>query len=574
MKAALILLWEQWRSMRVGIGLIALFLAAYALVWLWIGQLIVYLFAGNDQIMFGVAYLAAFGVLALSSLHESRHQLSFGFPRRMFALPVHTGTIIAVRFVYKIAVVGLAAAAAGWVCARFIDGVWSPVPGILLFVGLALAIETVTIFICAYGPGTGTIKFVPVLAVSSGGFYVLVQALGRNLAGGEPRPNEISPVDFAGAAGPIRRANPGISGDDLTEAVVAALARVPEIGWAPWWGGLAIIVFFGGVSYWALRGARSEIADDRVGEMYRRIPFRADASADRIHGSAMAAQRWLEWRRLTLWLPWVTSIVTLLLTLGIYRSLAEQESRAVVAVSCLLMGPAITAAVFGYLMTRTDRKYLFFVAGRPMNSAMLGRAKLWAGMRAVAVSYALMFFLYIVLMFGLFGETNFLYALTLDVALLADKGGASVAELLPITVASLVVAVAVTWSLLWLGRAVGVMVWLAGAAAMIGFRLDTRLTYQFGEDVWPPVVVIFVSAMALLLAVGCALAFAFSARKGFVSAKGLVIAAAIVGVLIVLTMPLRSWIGVDTPLVFVLYTLPLLPLIALPATIEWQRHRT
>lgn len=585
-----ILLWEQWRGTREGIGLVALFLVAYALALHWGDQLLLYIFSRNEHMTFGVAYLAAFGVLVLCFLHEGRHQLSFGFPRRMFALPVHTSILFATRFAYKIIAVGLAATAAGWLCILFIDPVWSPIPGLLLFVGLVLALETLSILICAYGPGGGTAKFLPILPLASFGFYPIICAMGRNLSAGEPRLGDIPPKVLSQAVSSIRRANPGILTEDIFDAVIVSRTTFPEIGLSPWYGTLALFLVFGSVSYWVLMRARSEIGEDLIGDALRRMIDRVDTRGDRTHASALAAQRWLEWRRLTHLLPWVTMVITLLLTLGLYRSQGDQESHAVVAVICLFIGPAIAAASFGYLITRFDQSYLFFVAGRPMSSAMLGRAKLWAGARAVAITYTLMCLLYSAFMFTLFREPDLLGVLASDIGLLVDKSG-TLSELLPITAASLLVAVIAIWSLLWLGRAIGVMVWTAGIAAMIGYqfdsrqifadtvvviayRFDSRLTYEVGTEFsWPPVLVIFVLTLTILMLAGCVIAFLFSARKGFVNKKGIVIAIAIWAVLVVLTTPLRSWTGANVPLALALITLPLLPLVVLPATIEWQRHR-
>ncbi len=568
-----ILLWEQWRGSRAGIGLVALFLAVYALALHWGDQLLFYLFSKNEHVTFGVAYLAAFGVLVLCFLHEGRHHASFGFPRRMFALPVHTGTLFATRFVYKIAAVGLAAAAAGWLCILFIDSVWSPIPGLLLFVGLVLALETLSILICAYGPGGGTAKFLPVLAVASCGFYPIVSAMGRNLDANEPRLSELQAKVLRDATARISMANPGIPAEELPDAVISLLTNSPVIGLAPWYGTLALFLVFGSVSYWVFARARSEVSEDPLGEVLRRIIDRVHTRGDRAHASAMAAQRWLEWRRLTHLLPWVTVVITLLLALGIYRSQQDQEAHAMVAVTCFFIGPAITAASFGYLTTRFDQRYLFFVAGRPVNSAMLGRAKLWAGMRAVAMAYALMGVLYVALMSALFRKSDLLDALMGDVGMLVDGRG-TFSQMLPVTAATLLVALIAIWSLLWLGRAIGVMVWMAGIAAMIGYQFDDRLTFlPGGESPWPPVLVVFVSALTILTLTGCVIAFLLSARKGFVTKKGIVITIAIWAVLVALTTPLRSWTGTNTPLALALIALPLLPLVVLPATIEWQRHR-
>lgn len=558
MRSFATLMWEQWRQTWRGLALISGALFGYWAVLSLVRQLVFLVFSNNASIALAAAFVPVAGAIGLLFMQESRSQIDFAYPRRMFWLPVHTYSLVAAQFLFKLIVLAVLAVAAGWICQTEIKPTFVILPQVFFFTGLAAALLGLVFLTCGYGGGTGIAIFIPAAAVSLIGFQPIYAAVYENFTIVMPP----SALDLS---------RMGLSPEAGQELWV-----YPEIpAWA-WWAGAGALAWWAIISYLGARHARSEVPGDRIGRWVRMMTN--VAYLDREGGkfaTPEAAHRWFEWRRVVYLYPWITLILGLLMVASLRGSVEEEENKFIVAFSLLAVAPAIVAVLIGYSMTRPDPRYMWFVGGRPLTTATISRTRILVSIRAIATAYVLAFIAYAVASFVLFGNANPINALITDLQLITSTYGDRASGLIELA-GAIWIAFAVVWSLFWLGRSAGVVAWVSGLLSAAYFYLTGSRVYDVVDShVVSPIWIVFGGTLTVLLLCGFIAAYVIAVRRGLLSLKLLPILAAILGLTCGALYLFREVIGPEPPIaaISVWVLIPLLPFASVPATLAWQRHR-
>ncbi len=558
MRAFATLLWEQWRQTWRGLALISGALLAYWFLLVTLEQLVFFIFSNNPRIALAAAFVPVAGGIGLLFMQESRSQIGFAYPRRMFWLPVRTYALVGAQFVYKVTMVALLALAAGWICTTEIKPTFAIMPQVLFFTGLSATLLGLVFLMCGYGNGTGFALFVPAAALSIIAFQPVAGAMFYNFTLIMPP----SAYDLARIG--------------LTPETGQHLYVYPEFSTSLWWGGAATLVWWAIVGYWAARHARSEVPGDRVGRWVRMVSNVAflDRDSDQF-SSPEAAHRWFEWRRVVYLYPWITLALGLLMVATLQSSLDTEENKFIVGFSLLVIAPAIVAVLIGYALTRPDPRYMWFVGGRPLTTNTIARVRLFVSMKAIAIAYVLAIIAYTVTNALMFGNWNPIDALVTDLQLITSTYGKVANPLLMVGAAGWL-AVMVVWSLFWLGRSAGVIAWIAGLLAGAYFGLSGSEIFEVKDSlVVSPIWTIFGGALTILLAISFVAVYAFAIQRGLISVRILPLLVGMVALSAGGIYMFREVMGESIPVasIAVWLLVPLLPLASVPATLAWQRHR-
>lgn len=554
MHGAHILIWEQWRRSWRGLALVTGSLFLYATLLYFVDRLIFIGFANNPNIALGAAYIPVAGAIALVFLHESRNQIDFAFPKRMLWLPIHTHTVVITQYAFKLVVVAVISTLAGWVCLNFIKVTYAIFPQVLLFLTITAALQALVLLVAGYGAGTGTAWFLAAFAIGAILLYPIYDAVAINF----------------GIQMPLDRIEPAWQlAPEFDED-----QYYPSFTNWPWWGAAASLVWWLIVAYIGARQARSEVPADPVGRMFRissNLTY-LDRDADTFP-SAEAAQRWFEWRRSGFLFPWLSAALGIILVVTFRGTLDEEESRFVISFSLLAVAPAIVAVILGYSLTRSDPKYLWFVSAKPLSNQVLARAKLVMAMKAIATAYILLAIVYFIANMIIFQEANPVASLVNDIRTITTTTG-PFSEGLALLAASLLITIVAVWSLFWLGRAGGVIAWLAGMVAIAYSFYEDRDFIDTEAGTISPISIAFGSALTVLAIAGVLFAFAWALKNKLITIRTVAIALIAWILLAAPTLLFREIAGERSIPIMILWLLiPLAPVATVPLSVAWHRYR-
>jgi len=143
------LLWEQWRQTWKFVALSALFLGGYA-YWMSsapgaLRSLYFYkLYSGTAVVWAWLMVLVAMGLLFTS---ETLRGLRLDLPRRLFVLPVRTGTLLAVHLGYKLVLAVIFGLALGMITTRILNAEY---PVWLHAAALMVLVTWMEVFVCLF----------------------------------------------------------------------------------------------------------------------------------------------------------------------------------------------------------------------------------------------------------------------------------------------------------------------------------------------------------------------------------------------------------------------------------------
>ncbi|MDZ4858361.1 MAG: hypothetical protein SGI88_05210 [Candidatus Hydrogenedentes bacterium] len=543
MRSTLIFLWEQWRQTAKGLGIVLGTLVLYALLVALFHDLVMYIFALNHTLVVGAAYLPAIGAAVLLFVQEARGRIDFAYPRRMLVLPAHTFVLVAAPLIYRLAVIAFFATLTGWICDAFVRDVFLIGPQVWLLMSLVAAAHAFVFLVCGFGTGTGAAIFVATLVAATPGFAYLFGAIQSHLA----LPSPMSP--------------------DST---------VPDLGSGGAPMAMLLLPYWFVVAYVGARQARSEVPEDRVGRIVRIAQRVTYFDRERTEfRSPEEAQRWLEWRRGAYLFPWVALALGILLTFSFGVVPGEAGNRFTLSFYLLAVAPAVVASLVGYSVTRTGSEYQWFVGARPLTTALIARARLRAGLKAMVWAYILLGVVFVIIFKIKFPHDAILASLVQDLRVITSTSGpfAEGVLLLAFLGASTVLGV---WALFWLARVSGFFVWLAGFM-VAAWRFYTGGLYvmdpQTGNFTTP--MEVFVNTMAVLMGIAGFAAIFIAAYRGYIGPIKLGVAILSWIGLVLLALNFESAIDFGGP-VFILAALlmlPAAPLATVPLALEWQRHR-
>jgi hypothetical protein len=537
-------MWEQWRQTWKGLLLLAASLALFAFLTWQFHSLILYIFAKNGNLMVGTAYLPALGAAALLFLQENRGRVGFGYPRRMLVLPARTFILVGSPLLYRLAVVALFALGAGLISGHLVKELYYISPAIILLMIAVAAIHAAIFLVTGYGAATGfTVLLLCVLATSPLLGYVY-EGLATTLS--IPR---------------ILRRN-GFT--------------PPELNPRMYWAGAMCIVFWFFAAYWGARRARSEVAEDPVGLLVRKVQHAAHlGGGDDEFKSADQAQVWFEWGRGLYLFPWLSLGLGLLLALTFRMTSAGPETRFLLVAYLLAVAPAIIACLLGYTITRSSNDYNWFIGARPLSTRVIAKARLVAGMKAVGFGYVLLLIAFLISYRVFFPKEAMLQSLVRDLRVMTSSDG-SMGEGLVLVALMAIVSILASWSLLWIARAAGVLVWLAGVAVAGWFYFFSGgRVYQFteGATVVTPTE-IFIKGMSYFLGAVIVITLATAIRRRMVAPIALGICSVIWLALLLAARSVSDDVDFGNPVMTAVWlSLPFVPLASIPITLEWQRHR-
>jgi hypothetical protein len=537
--------------------LISSALLIYWLLLIFVQPLIFVIFSNNPRIALAAAFIPVAGAIGLLFMQESRSQIGFAYPRRMFWLPVHTYALVAAQFVYKLAIVAILSAAAGWICASEIKHTFAIMPQVTFFTGLTATLLGMVFLVCGYGSGTGLSLFIPAAAISYIGFHHVYSAVSYNILLNMP-----PSLQYLAARG-------------LTPETGQHLYYYPKFSNLTWWCSAAVLVWWAIVSYVAARHGRSEVPGDRIGRWVRMVSNVAylDRDNDRF-ASPEAAHRWFEWRRVIYLYPWITIALGLLLVTTLRTSAEEEENKFIVSFALLGIAPAITSVIIGYAMTRPDPGYMWFVGGRPLATGTISKVRIMVSLKAIATAYGLALIAYTGANMILFGGGNPLAALVTDLQLITTTN-APFGKGIVMLAAAIWIVLTVIWSLFWMGRVAGVAAWIAGAIAAGYFYWDDdKIFASTTGDIVSPVWVAFGGTLTALMVCGVIGAYVWSAYRGLISVRLLPILVAITVITVWAVYQFQDVLGRNNmPAALIWLLVPLAPFASIPATLAWQRHR-
>jgi hypothetical protein len=539
-RSSWIFVWEQWRQTSRAVGLMALAIGVYALLLWLVDDLLRWAFADNQVLAFGTAFLPVAGAMALMFLNESRNHIGFAFPKRMLVLPVHTSVLVGSQLVFKIAVTALLSALAGYACTSLIRETFFVWPQMTMSVVIVIMLQALVFLLCGYGTGTGLVLFAIAVAVSLPLVEPAFETIQKNFIFGNRDAAIIRYPTFSPWALP------------------SALAT------AAWWCALA---------YLGARRARREVAEDSVGRLTAfatHITHLEGAAKE--FASPEAAQRWLEWRRGGFLFPWLSLAAGVALMMLFSASMGSIESRFIVSFSLLVVGPVVMACLLGYMFTRSDQRYQWFVGPRPLTTPALVRSHLYTGARAIVSAYCLIILFLIIANNTIHSGQGILASLVVDAKVITSTQGSDVNGHVMVAGFALLTLVAV-WSMMWLGRAAGVIAWLGGMAAIATFLIDGNLYNLAGASTRGLPVTVFAVCTTTLALLAIVWASVRAYRRGLLSIRAIALCAVCWVLLGASTLALSDIISAaDRPIAILCMAIPLAPLATLPVTVDWHRH--
>ncbi|MBM3290697.1 MAG: hypothetical protein FJY92_11145 [Candidatus Hydrogenedentes bacterium] len=542
MRGFLVFIWEQWRQTYKGLAAVFAALVVFGLGAWKFTDLLLYVFSKSVALVVGSAYLPTLGAIALLFLQESRGRIGFAYPRRMLVLPAHTFTLVAAPLVYRLAVVAAFGYATGWLNDTFLKDLYFAGPQVLTLMYLTAAIHAFVFLTCGYGASTGTALFAGAFAVGFPGLLYLYRNVNTNMS----IPSEI-----------------------LSDYIP------PDLGYGGVPVAVALIAYWAVVAYLGARYARSEVAEDPVGGMVRVATRITYFDRDRSEfASPEAAQQWLEWRRGAYLFPWISLALGILLVLTLQMPGEKMLDRFLVSFNVLVIAPAVIASLVGYLLTRGGNDYQWFVGARPLSTATIAQARLRAGIKAMIWAYVLLGLLFVITFKVKFPHDPMLASLVEGLRSITSTDGPFGEGVVLLLFVSMV-AVLTSWSLLWLARSAGAVVWIAFAVVSVWFYSSGAVyqynpeTKQFESPTTP-----FIFAMAACLGIAGACAIATAVWRGYIRPVTLIAVLAVWAAIALAGYRMSFAIDLGGPWVLAACALlPLVPLASIPLTLEWQRHR-
>ena len=535
-----ILIWEQARQTWKGVLALAATLVFFALLITQFRDLMLYIFAKNANLMVGTAFLPVIGAAGLLFLQEARGRVAFAYSRRMLVLPVHTYVLAGAPLLYRLFVTALLAAGASWIAGHVIKEIFWITPTTLLLLIAVAAVHALVLLVCGYGSGTGVALFIVCFLLTSPLLYPVYSAVQSNLS---------IPVSV----------------DDPEDIPVITNAYIGAA--------IALLAAWAIAGYIGVRQARREVAEDRVGAALRTLQhkaFREGVDFD----SAERAQSWYEWRRGAYLFPWLALALGLVLTFA-FRITAERvETRFLVAANLLGIAPAVVACLVGYAVTRSASDYQWFVCARPLSTQAIARARLRAGIRAIGLGYTFLFIAFIACYKILFPSQPMLHSLAEDFRIMTTTNGSDTESIATLGVLA-ALSITATWTLFWIARSAGVVVWFAGAIVS-GWAYFAGSLYvmdpETGMFVTPASV--FVKGMSYVLGFVAVTVFAVAIRKGYLRPAATALIVATWLVLCLVAYRYADMLPYSEPLLIGTWMiLPFVPLASIPLTLEWQRHQ-
>lgn len=537
-----VFLWEQWRQTHKGLGFVGATLLVYALLLLFVRQLIYFIFSLNIPIVVGAAYLPAIGAIVLLFIQENRGRVGFAYPRRMLVLPVPTYVLVGVPLVYRLAVIAAFATATGWVCDTLVRDLFFSMPQVMSLLILTTAAHALVFLVCGYGAATGAAIFAACFLLSLPIARIPFHAVITNINIPQPLPEGYVP---------------------------------PIIGMEVVWAGLACMAFWFLAAYQGARYARSEVAEDPVGGFVHLATRLTYFDRDRAQfPSAESAQTWLEWRRGAYLFPWLSLLLGLVLLLSFQAVAGQLETRFVLSLNLFALAPAVVACLVGYTITRSGSDYLWFVGARPLTTAAISRARLKAGVKAILWGYALLVPAYVIAFKLQFPGEPIIPSLVQDLRVITSTQGPFAEGLALLAFLSIATVLGV-WALFWLARSAGVMVWPAGVVVAVWYAMAGEVysdPSQTGLFTTPTMV--FLWSMSGLLGFMAAATILTAFYRRYFKAITLAAVAVAWMALILLAHSLSNIVSLGGPLLIAMWLLlPFVPLASIPLTLEWQRHR-
>lgn len=537
-----IFLWEQWRQTYKSLAAVSLTVVLYGVIAWRFKELLYFVFSKNEVLAAGTAYLPVVGAAVLLFIQESRGRIGFAYPRRMMVLPVHTFTLVAVPLIYRVAIVGIFAYASSWICDTFLREVFFKGPQVLLLMTSAAAAQAFVFLTCGYGAATGTALFAGAFVVTTPGLRMLLQSIADNMA----IPSEI---------------------DRFTIIPNIGYGGVPVAG--------AMMLFWFVVAYQGARYARSEVAEDPVGGLVRVLTRLTYFDREREEfASAEAAQQWLEWRRGAYLFPWLSLGLAIALTITFRVAASQLENRFVLLLNVLAIAPAIVASLVGYTVTRSGPDYQWFVGARPLTTAAIARARMRAGVRAVFWAYALLVVTFLIAFKLSYPHAPIMDSIVRDLHVVTSTEGGMGEGVALLAVVSGATMLAV-WSLFWMARASGVLVWAAGVVVAIWYYMQGGLyVVDKSTGLYTTPDTVFLTAMSALVGVTAVAALIVALVRGYVGARTLLMGALAWIVLMAVAIWANNLLRFGGPLMAASWLLlPLVPVASIPLSLEWQRHR-
>jgi hypothetical protein len=543
MRGLLVFIWEQWRQTNKALAIVFGGLVLYAFFAWKFHSLLYYIFSLSQGLVVSAAHLPALGAVVLLLLQEDRGRVGFSYPRRMLVLPAHTFALVAAPLIFRLAIIAFFGFATGWVCDTFVMDAYFKGPEILLLMTLVAAMHAFVFLACGYGAATGTAIFLAAFLLGLPGLNVFLQNTIENL--GLPSP---VPVEY----------------------------MLPDIGYGGIPAALIVFPYWLFVAYMGARHARSEVAEDPVGGLVRVATRITYFDRERTEfSSPEAAQQWLEWRRGAYLFPWLAFALGLVLLLVLPNGADAVEQRFVISFFVLGVSPAVVASLVGYVVTRPGSDYQWFVGARPLDTATIARARLRAGIKAVIWAYVLLGALFVVSFKLMFRGAAIIPSLVADLHSITSTQGPMGEGVRALALLS-VFAVLTSWSLFWLARVAGVVVWVAAGVVALWFYLKGGALYRFDSSLDSVITPITpgILTMAAFAGVSGICAIAVAVWRGYIRVPALVGSLAVWLALIFLGLRLESFISFGGPLVLGAWLmLPFIPLASVPLALEWQRHR-
>ena len=542
MRGLAVFVWEQWRQTYKGLAVVFAALALFGLGAWQFKDLLMFAFSKSERLVVSSAYIPALGAVALLFLQEQRGRVGFAYPRRMLVLPVHTLVLVAAPLVYRLAMIAVFGGATGWIAKTFLMEIYFIGPQTLALMALVAAIHAFVFLTCGYGAATGTALFAAACAI---GIPVLAPLL-HNV-----------------------NANFNIPSKPLKDYIP------PDLGYGGVPIALAAIGYWLLVAYMGARYARSEVAEDPVGGLVRVVTRIAYFDRDRTEfASPEAAQQWLEWRRGAYLFPWISFLLGAVLLVTLRLSGDEMLNRFLISFNVLAVAPAVIASLAGYTLTRGANDYQWFAGARPLSTASIARARLRAGAKAVLWTYILLGALFAVSFKIMFPGSSVVVSLVQDLRTITSTSG-PFAEGIGLLAFVSVFAMLTSWSLFWMARAAGVVVWIAFAVVGLWFYSAGSI-YQYDPktDQFVSPTTYFVLATAVCLGAVGVCAIAAAVWRGYIRPLTLIAILVLWAALAFAGSRIAYAIDFGGPLVLNAWALlPFVPLASVPLTIEWQRHR-
>ncbi|GMW01116.1 MAG: hypothetical protein AMXMBFR84_22530 [Candidatus Hydrogenedentota bacterium] len=532
------ILWEQCRNTISGLAVIAAIMAVYGLMLYFVLDLTMRIFARSDSLTFSVAYLPLLGATAILFLNENRNVIRFDYPRRMFIHPVRTWVLVSTQMGYKLAALLMLTLASGLMCRYLIYPEFVFWPQLFAAAIWVTMLQAVVFLAMAFGGGTGIVIGLGIALLTSPLAAIVFGAAGSTLS--------------------IRR-EPELFVLPVTSISMAGCSLV-----GVWWA----------TAVMAARRARNEVPEDRVGFWMRTAGTIARFERpEHDFASKEAAQRWYEWRRGTYLYPWVSVAAGLILSVAMNSSLTGMHLRFQFLLIMLGLAPGAVACLMGYLLTRQDAMYDWFVGAKPIANRSIGAARIAASVKALAIGYAMLIVTYVLGHWILFPDSPLHPTVVSDLRETTVTEGSYADGLLMLGFYAFTVLLAV-WSIFWLGRVAGVAIWLAGFAAAVHYYRVGQLYDVQGGDTSSPVISTFAIALTAVAFVGLVGSYGVALWRGILTAAKA--GAALLAALVLASCALyfRGYIPLENSwLVAFWFMVPLAPFAALPLTIAWQRNR-